>query len=678
MRKLAAIMFTDIEGFTKLMQKDEAKAVHMLERQKEIYVRCVKKFNGQVVKYMGDGTLTIFSSVIQAVKCAIELQQALQKAPGIPVRIGIHQGDVILENKDVIGDAVNLTSRIQTCGIAGSVLISEKVKDELQNHDEISVTPVGRFSLKNIAQPVNLFAINAEELKVPHFLHAQNQISTASLKHKENASANFLKNKKFLQVTFILSAILLLGWWIKFSNNENGTNFNKTIAILPFENIGHVESNNYLAGGLTEEMISLLSANAQLTIKKIPKEIGQKNVLSLSGMFNDIKAGSVLEGKVEHINDSVIIFVNLLNASTNKIIWAKKYSRSFNDLMQVQQEVALEISEALNTNLNSATINKFAVDRSPNPEAYRLYIQGRYAQSKRTPESMKEAIFFFNKALQIDTMFALAYSGIADNYTLLIDNGIISYDSGYNFARNALEHALALDPLSAEIRASRGLFMSSLQGKRTDAINELQLALKLRPNYATAHQWYALELAANGQFDSALNHINKTVELEPFSERGWLIKSLILKFARRYKEDISLLSDLNMRFPDNIQFLEQKTECYYRLGITDSALHYAAYGNDALHDYVFWQAVISHDKVKLKQRVNELKNSSTQIDNETLATYYTYMEQNQKALDCIENAYNENEFSWLKYLNVSPTWDALRKELRFRNILLKLGFNTSV
>ncbi|MEP6466934.1 MAG: adenylate/guanylate cyclase domain-containing protein [Parafilimonas sp.] len=679
MRKLAAIVFTDIEGFTKLMQKDEAKAVHMLERQKEIYVQRIKQFNGQVVKYMGDGTLAIFSSAIQAVKCAIALQQAFQKDPCIPVRIGIHQGDVLLENKDVIGDAVNLASRIQTSGIAGSVLISEKIKDELKNHEEISVKHIGSFNLKNISQPVNLFAVNAAGLKIPHFSHAHDQghQSSLSLKHEKNSSANFFYNRRFMRATFfILPAILLMGWWFNFSNNKNDTELYKTIAILPFENISHDESNNYLAGGLTEEMISLLSANTQLTIKKIPlKVINQANGLSLAGIYSDIKAGSVLEGHVEHIKDSVVIFVNLLTTSTNKIIWANTYRRKFSDLMQVQQEVALQISEALNTNLNTASIQKFIGDRSPNPEAYTLYVQGRFAQSKRTSENMKEAIFFFDQALQIDTGFALAYSGIADNYTLLVDNGIISYDSGFNRARNALEHAFALDSQSAEIRASRALFMSSLQGKRADAINELQLSLKLRPNYAAAHQWYALELAANGQFDSAIKHIDRTIELEPFSERAWLIKSLVLKFARRYKDDITLLNNLNIRFPNNTQFFEQKTECYYWLGKKDSVLHYATYGKDVLHDYEFWQAVCNCNKIKLENRIDELQKAGTPLDNESLATYYTFMGENSKALNCIEDAYNKKEFRWLKYLNVSPVWDALHKEPSFHAVLLKLGFN---
>ncbi len=673
MRKLAAIMFTDIEGYTKLMQHDEAKAIHMLERQKNIHLQYIKQFKGQILKYLGDGTLIIFSSAIEAVKCAVALQHALQKEPAIPVRIGIHQGDVILENKDVFGDAVNLASRIQTSGIAGSILISEKVRDELQNHEEISTVPLGSFQLKNVSHPVNLFAINAHGLKVPHASHYSNK--AISINKKKNSAAGFFKSKRFLQTAFLfLVIILMLAWWVKFSNNKNNLELTKTIAVLPFKNIGQNENNNSLAGGLTEEMISLLSANTQLTIKKIPlKAINNVNELSLAGMFNDIKAGSVLEGQVEHFKDSVVIFANLRNTSTDKIIWANTYRRSFSDLMQVQQEVALQISEALNTTLNNASIKKFAFDRTLNSEAYTLYIQGRYAQGKRTASSMQEAIFFFNKALAIDTGFALAYSGIGDNYTLLIDNGYIPYDSGINPARNAIAHAFAIDSESAEIRASHALFMSSLEGKRNEAIKELQLSLKLRPNYATAHQWYALELAANAQFDSALAQIDRTIELEPFSERAWLIKSLILKFARRYKEDITLLNDLIIRFPANTQYPEQKTECYYWLGQKDSVLYYAASGRGALRDYEFWQSVCTHNKIKLEHHLHQ-QDSLTALDNETFATYYVFLGQNEKALNHIEDAYNKKEFSWLKYLNVSPAWDALRKETRFKNILLKLGF----
>jgi len=462
---------------------------------------------------------------------------------------------------------------------------------------------------------------------------------------------------------------------VQLLKNKINSQISKTIAVLPFENINGEEKDNFLADGLTEELITLLSANPELKIKKVPKEVLQGNTQSvLANIFNQIKVGNVLEGKVQHDKDSLIIFVTLHNISTSEIIWSKTYRRQFKELMKVQESVAAQIAESLNTNFTKEDIQKIAVKRAPDPEAYLLYMQGRYAQNLRTPASMRDAIFLFKKALQKDTNYALAFSGIGDNYTLLVDNGYIPYDSGAPYAHDALERAFILDSTLPEIRASRAIFMSSLEGKYAESLNDLKLSVKLNPNYAAAQQWYAVELAANSQFDSALAHIDKALELEPLSERKWLLKGLILEFARRYKECLQLLNDFRKQFPENTQYLLQKTECFYWMRQPDSLLQYASLIHNSVNDYEFWKAVINDDK-KILQKHLEEKSSLAPLDDETLATYYVFLGQNQKALDCLEDAYSRKEFSWLKFLNVAPMWDPLRKEPQFQNLLLKLGFN---
>jgi len=682
MRKLTAVMFTDIEGFTRLMQQDEAEAVHLLERYKQIYIQLAKQFAGRTVKYLGDGTLTIFPSAIEAVKCGIALQQSFQKAPVIPVRIGIHLGDIILENKDVIGDAVNLASRIQTAGVSGSVLISEKIKDELSNHSEINTVSVGTFDLKNISHPVMLYAVIAEGLKVPGVTSSQNREkkkTSPPLPTQKNPLFTVRKKSRLFKISATLLIVLLLSALaIQQLKVRLSSEISRTIAVLPFENINGEEQDNYLADGLTEELTILLSADTELKIKKVPKEVLQGQTQSvLANIFTQIKVGNVLEGKVQHDKDSLIIFVMLRNISTSDIIWSETYRRPFKELMKVQEGVAIQIAESLKTNFTREDIKKIAVKRAPDPEAYLLYMQGRYAQNLRTPASMRDAIFLFKKALQKDSNYALPYSGIGDNYTLLVDNGYIPYDSGAPYAHDALERAFILDSTLPEIRASRAIFMSSLEGKYVESLNELQLSVKLSPNYAAAQQWYAVELAANSQFDSALVHIDKALEIEPLSERKWLLKGLILELARRYKECIHLLNDFSKQFPDNTQYLVQKTECFYWMGQTDSLLHYAALIHNGVNDYEFWKAVSNNDKRKLQKHLEE-KSSLAPLDDETLATYYVLLGQNQKALDRLEDAYSKKEFSWLKFLNVAPMWDPLRKEPQFQNLLLKLGFNKQV
>ena len=161
-RQLAAIMFTDIEGYTSLMQKDEEKANLIRERHLQIFNTTTENHRGKILQYYGDGTLSMFSSALDAVNCGVEMQQVFLEKPSIPVRIGIHLGDVMVTEDNVFGDAVNLASRIESLGKAGSVLISEKVHDEIKNHTGFKVVSMGRFSFKNVDEPMEVYALANE------------------------------------------------------------------------------------------------------------------------------------------------------------------------------------------------------------------------------------------------------------------------------------------------------------------------------------------------------------------------------------------------------------------------------------------------------------------------------------------------------------------------------------
>ena len=166
-RQLAAIMFTDIEGYTSLMQQDEDKATQIRERHRQVFNEITENHNGNILQYYGDGTLSMFSSAVDAVECGVEMQRVFLDRPSIPIRIGIHIGDVLVTEDDIFGDAVNLASRIESLGKAGSVLISEKVRDEIKNHSRFKTTSLGHFEFKNVYKPLEIFALVNEGLVVP-------------------------------------------------------------------------------------------------------------------------------------------------------------------------------------------------------------------------------------------------------------------------------------------------------------------------------------------------------------------------------------------------------------------------------------------------------------------------------------------------------------------------------
>jgi class 3 adenylate cyclase len=165
--RLVAIMFTDIQGYTALMQQDEGKALQFRNRHREVFDSITPKHRGKILQYYGDGTLSIFQSAIDAVKCGIEIQRALRMAPQIPVRIGIHSGDLIVDKEDVIGDGVNVASRVESLAAAGSVFISGKIYDEVKNQTGIQTASMGHFEFKNVSKPMEVFAVTNPGLVVP-------------------------------------------------------------------------------------------------------------------------------------------------------------------------------------------------------------------------------------------------------------------------------------------------------------------------------------------------------------------------------------------------------------------------------------------------------------------------------------------------------------------------------
>ena len=166
-RQLAAIMFTDIAGYTALMQQHEKKAIETREKHRRIFNSSTQKYDGRILQYYGDGTLSIFNSAIAAVKCAIEMQKAFLKEPAIPVRIGIHSGDIIVSDEEIIGDSVNIASRIESLAVPGSIFISDKVHDEIKNQESIRSNRLKTVKLKNVERPVELYAISNAGLVVP-------------------------------------------------------------------------------------------------------------------------------------------------------------------------------------------------------------------------------------------------------------------------------------------------------------------------------------------------------------------------------------------------------------------------------------------------------------------------------------------------------------------------------
>jgi len=272
--QLAAIMFTDIQGYTALMQQNEKKAITIRNRHREVFEAVTKKFKGKILQYYGDGTLSTFNSAIDAVRCGIELQLSYREEPRIPVRIGIHTGDILFSDDGIVGDGVNVASRIESLATAQSVFISEKVYDEVKNQAGIQTLSMGIFELKNVDKPMEVFAITNPGLIVPE----RNQV-TGKLQSEPNVVPKEPKaERKKIGIKWVLLPIVafLLGYILftsdSFKNITQHTSSSnqgiskKSIAVLPFINDSNDSSNVYIINGLMESILNNLQKIEDLRV----------------------------------------------------------------------------------------------------------------------------------------------------------------------------------------------------------------------------------------------------------------------------------------------------------------------------------------------------------------------------------------------------------------------------
>jgi len=308
-RQLAAVMFADMTGYTALMQEDEQKAKMLRDRQRYILEKLIPYYNGKIIQYFGDGTLSIFGSAIDGVKCAIEIQAELKKDPKVSLRIGLHSGDIAYDSQGVYGDSVNLASRIEALSVPGAVLVSDKIYDEIKNQVDIQTSMLGKFSLKNVKRQVEVYAIANEGLVIP----SPTQVSV-----------------------------------------KPGSD--KSIAVLPFVNMSADPENEYFSDGISEEILNALThvEGVQVTARSSSFSFKGKNE-DIRQIGTKLGVSKLLSGSVRKAGKRMRITAQLINAADGYHIWSEVYDSDLEDIFQVQDEISLKILNRLKENFVPAT-----------------------------------------------------------------------------------------------------------------------------------------------------------------------------------------------------------------------------------------------------------------------------------------------------------------------------------
>jgi TolB-like protein/class 3 adenylate cyclase len=488
--KLAAIMFTDIEGYTALMQKDEAKAVEYRNRHREIFNSTIRKYNGKILQYYGDGTLSTFSSAIDAVKCGIDMQLAFRQDPHIPVRVGIHTGDIIFTEDDIIGDGVNVASRVESLAVVGSVFISGKVYDEVKNQAGIQSISMGLFELKNVDKPLEVYAISNPGLVVP-----ERASITGKLKDpKGHAGKKQISTNKAGILWLLISLLVLVGGGYliylsgifqpskEFGTSADINDVDKSIAVLPFINDSDDSTNVYLVNGLMESILNNLQKIKDLrVISRTSVEKYRNKPKLISEIAGELNVRYLVEGSGQKIGDNILLNIQLIDASNDQHLWSEQYNRVTSDIFSLQSEIAKNIADHIEVILTPEEEELIEKKPTENLVAYDFYLKGTYLLFRDDRESLEKAITYFREAISHDDNFAHAYAAIAIAYY-----SMDKYQAVKAFSDTIelyADKALQRDPQLPQGLIAKGFFFMNQQDYHR-AVPYLEKALEFNPNSA--------------------------------------------------------------------------------------------------------------------------------------------------------------------------------------------------
>lgn len=514
MRRLAAIMFTDMVGYSALSQKNEALALKLLEEHRNILRPFFAKYGGREIETAGDLFFVEFNSAVEGAQCAVDIQTALfernETQPAdqkILVRIGLHIGDVVYVDKHVHGDGVNIAARIEPLATPGGICVSEDVARQIHNKINYPVLSTGRHTLKNISTPIEIFQIQLPWTKV-----------IPSEKKMVVSGKKAILTLSLLAIVIVVSLGVLV-----LKDRERPPDFSEAklrLAVLPLDNISANEADEYFADGMTEELISSLSKISNLRV------IARSSIMKYKGLPTDIATvgkelmvGSVLAGTVRQMGNKARISVQLIDVATQDNIWTMEYDRNLQDIFVIQSEIAQNVASKLKIILGSSEKKQLEKTYTENSAAFQEYLLGKHFLNNRTPTSIHTAMEHFEKATALDPAYAMAYANLSYCYTLIAAAGYGS-DPGHmatKKARDAVTKALSLDETLAEAHAALGYLKFRIDWNWQEADKEFVRAIQLKPGYATAHEWYALFLGIQRRLDDALREIRIARELDPLS-----------------------------------------------------------------------------------------------------------------------------------------------------------------
>ena len=681
-RRLAAILFADIVGYTAMMQSDEGNTMSRLQRYQQVLKAEVSRYHGEIIKNYGDGSLCLFSSVLESVKCARAIQESLREEPTVPLRIGLHLGDVMYREDDVYGNALNISSRIESMGKAGSVLMSKDIYAKVTNQPDLKFESLGFYDFKNVKDSMEIFALANEGIAVPS--------------EKEIGGKAKKKQNKWRSVLAMISAIFVVvaGWSVVQTMGSAKSSVialeENSIAVLPLKNLNAKDENvGYFADGITQEIIDQLAQISAIKVSAFSiSSYYNDQDLSPENMAKELNVKYLISGTSRLLDNDkkVRISITLLNPYTKESLWSQTFDKEMNDAATIQMAIAKEVASTLDISLTPKTQALLDKTRTSSGEAFKLFLLAKSEVDKLTEESLKKSQKLLVKALELDPEYAQAYTLLAWSYywsgdPLLIPNAI-STSKTAKLIDPILEKSMNLDPNSSDAYLVRGGVNLLVKNKIRDAHKDVEKALEINswPRVPTngcicvAISTYV----SMGNVEKARKMTALAKDVDPDNLFVFWDPGSIMMLEGNYNEAQKLfqqaVDQLDIPFFNSYlgmsiyhkgeynKALETLEKAYIRSENRPIALNVAYLSN--VHFKLGDMAQSDHYLNELKERES---NGEHHI-NQYISVVYAGRNDVQQALNYLEIATNKNEQGMAVNIGFDPIFKILYDEPRFIEI----------
>jgi adenylate cyclase len=629
-RKLAAIMFTDMVGYSALSQRDEKLAQELLEEHRRLLREIFPRFNGTEIKTIGDAFLVEFGSALEAAQCAIEIQRTLAKRDAdasadrqIQVRIGVHIGDVVHRDGDVYGDGVNIASRIEPIAGPGGICVSMDVERQVRNALEARFEKLATTELKNISVPMDLFRI------VLPWERSSPTAAKSEIRSPKSETGTRSRRIFAISIAIVLLLAGLLGYQLWRGHNQPAprqdaspaqtkaaTIPEKSIAVLPFENLSSDKENAYFADGIQDEILTRLAKIADLkVISRTSTQHYKSAPDNLREIAKQLEVAHILEGSVQKSGDSVRVNVQLIKAANDSHLWADTFDRKLTDIFSVESEVAKAIAEQLRAKLTGQEEQVIAAKPTDNPEAYDAYLRGLAYTLKAgasTPVNALGAQKYLRDAVKLDPKFALAWALLSNTesrgyITLNLQPTVALREE----ARQAAETALTLQPNLGEAVLAKGYYHYACLKDYDTAVHYFEQARPLLPNSSRIPESLAYVERRQGQWDRSETYFNEAERLDP--RNAYLLGQHAQSYQclRRFPEALRKFDQVLNITPDDVDTLVSKAVIAQAEGDLPRAaallapLHPAADDTGAFETQVY-QAILERRPAPAISRLKEI------------------------------------------------------------------------